>query len=65
MRTNVPDINDLTSLPEEDDDEILPQAVNRRDARMRVMQALYAVEVGDRAGGVDIEVLAANVVYQT
>lgn len=30
---------------------------------MRVMQALYATEIGDRAGGIDIEVLAANVVY--
>lgn len=55
---------DFAPLPEEDDDdEVLPQAVNRRDARMRVMQALYAVEIGDRAGGIDVEVLAANVIY--
>lgn len=58
------DIHDFVPLPDDDDeDEILPPAVNRRDARMRVMQALYAIEIGDRAGGLDVEVLAARVVY--
>ena len=47
-----------------DDDQGLPAATNRRDARIRVMQALYAGDVSERAGGVDIDLLATRLVAE-
>ncbi len=48
-------------IPRDEDEEYdQPPAVNRRDARIRVMQTLYAGEIGDRAGGSDIDQLAST-----
>lgn len=50
-------------IPQDEDEEYdQPAAVNRRDARIRVMQTLYAGEIGDRAGGSDIDQLANHLV---
>ena len=60
---NVPENHE--ALPESDwgdDEEQLPVAVNRRDVRMRVMQALYAGDIGELAGGADMDLLAARLV---
>ena len=61
---NVPKKNEKPQdpdIPQDEDEEYdQPPAVNRRDARIRVMQTLYAGEIGDRAGGSDIDQLAST-----
>lgn len=39
----------------------LPPAVNRRDARVRVMQTLYAAAIGEKVGGENVDQLAASI----
>lgn len=46
-----------------DDDELERPAINRRLVRERVMQALYAHEVGHAVGGESIDFLAQHIVY--
>lgn len=46
-----------------DDEQTETPTPSRRLVRERVMQALYAREVGRDAGGESIEVLAAHIVY--
>ena len=53
------------ALPDSDwgeEEEILPAAVNRRDARIRVMQALYAGDIGELAGGANMDLLASRMI---
>ncbi|MCB0711099.1 MAG: transcription antitermination factor NusB [Ignavibacteriae bacterium] len=45
-----------------EEEDQLTVAVNRRDVRMRVMQALYAGDIGEIAGGADMDLLAARLV---
>jgi N utilization substance protein B len=46
-----------------DDDELERPAINRRLVRERVMQALYAFEIGRDVGGESVDFLASRLVY--
>ena len=46
-----------------DDDDLERPAVNRRLVRERVMQALYAYEIGREVGGETVDFLASHLVY--
>lgn len=46
-----------------DDDDIERPPVNRRLVRERVMQGLYAYEIGHAVGGESIDFLASHLVY--
>ena len=53
---------DVPQTPNDDDYEYdLPPAVNRRDARVRVMQTLYAAAIGQKVGGENVDQLAGNI----
>lgn len=46
-----------------DDDELERPAINRRLVRERVMQALYAFEIGRNVGGESVDFMANHLVY--
>jgi transcription antitermination protein NusB len=46
-----------------DDEELERPAINRRLVRERVMQALYAYEIGRDVGGESVDFLASQLVY--
>jgi N utilization substance protein B len=58
-------INDtsMNSQASMDDEELERPAINRRLVRERVMQALYAYEIGRNVGGESIDFMATNIVY--
>lgn len=53
-------MNSPTSM---DDEELERPAINRRLVRERVMQALYAYEIGRNVGGESVDFMANNLVY--
>lgn len=58
-----------SDLPNEgdfdDEGEDLGPAANRRDVRVRVMQALYAADISERVGECDIDLLASRIVGES
>lgn len=58
-----------SDLPNEEDfddegEDLAPPA-NRRDVRVRVMQALYAADIGERIGESNIDLLAARIIGES
>ncbi len=49
------------SAVKDDDQYDLPAPVNRRDARIRVMQTLYATAISERVGETNVDELSSNI----
>ncbi len=57
------DMTDEQSLFFDNEDDFPSSVPNRRLVRIRIMQALYAYEIGHEVGGSSIEFLASHIVY--